>query len=281
MIDFVKAISNASDNGRRVRAVAEARPQPHFQDVLEDGGGDGDADCATGAAEGVGRRGDDGLVLVRDGGHEGEQGDGQHAAVAEAEEGEVDEGLPGGRGEGESGGEATREDEDSLDGGVEERVAACAAHDEACADGAERAAEGLRDEAHAGLGGGQAFDLEEDWTVKEERVDRHGGQPVCQAGGEDGAVEEEADGDDGFGCDAVFDIDEEGEGDERKGDGGEDEGVRPGDLVAAGVETYEEKNESDDQGCGAEEVDAFPGGFGCLLDGDLDDECDDNAGCDD
>lgn len=59
-----------------MREILELGLEFEVEDVLEDGGGDGDADCRAGAAESVGCGCDYGLVDVVDGGDEGEEGDG-------------------------------------------------------------------------------------------------------------------------------------------------------------------------------------------------------------
>lgn len=140
----------------------------------------------------------------------------------------------------------------------------------------------MGDQAGAGGGGGEGEDgLEVDGDVVEEGEDGHGDEPVCQTSGGDGLLGEETHGDDGLGGDAVFDVDEDKEGDEREGEGCEDERVRPGDEVAAGVETQEKEDEGDAEGEGAEEVDAADlGGVG-LFDGDFDSEVAQDAGEDD
>ena len=150
--------------------------------------------------------------------------------------------MPSRRSEGEGGDERAAEGEDAFDADVEEIVASCAAHHETDGQGAGGAADGLRDEAQAGLGGAHTFGLEVDGAVKEEGVDGHGGEPVCQTGREHGAVEQQADGDYGFRRDAVFDVDEQREENNGERERGEDEWRRPGDLVTAGVETEEEED---------------------------------------
>jgi len=138
--------------------------------------------------------------------------------------------------------ERAGEGKDALDADVEEVVAARAPHRETDAQGASGAADGLRDEAQAGLGGGHAFDLKVDGAVEEEGVKGHGGEPVGQTGRKHGAVEEQPDGDDGLGRDAVFDVDEQSEEDGGERESSQYEGGGPGDLVAAGVEAEEEQD---------------------------------------
>ncbi len=189
--------------------------------------------------------------------------------------------MPCWRREREGRDERAGEGKDALDTDVEEVVAARATHHETDAQGASGAADGLRDEAQAGLGGGHAFDLEVDGAVEEEGVEGHGGEPICQTGRKHGAVEEQTDGDDWLGRDAVFDVDEQSEEDGGERERDQHEGGRPGDLVAAGVKAEEEQDEGDDKRAGAEEVDAFPWRFRGYFDWHLDDEGDEDPGCDD
>ena len=64
--------------------------------------------------------------------------------------------------------------------------------------------------------------MEVDGDVVEQGKDGHCDEPVCQAGGGDGLLGEQAHGDDGFRGDAVFDVDEDEQGHEGQGEGGED-----------------------------------------------------------
>lgn len=66
----------------------------------------------------------------------------------------------------------------------------------------------MRDQACTGAGRGEAGHLVEERNVESYHVGYHGYEPVCEAGGCDGAVQEEADRDYGFGGEVEFDVDE-------------------------------------------------------------------------
>ena len=269
-LDLVEAVSHPGNNRRCVLAVPEPGPQFGFDDVLEDGRRDGDADGAARAAERVRGRGHDGLVGVVDGGDERDERDGQHAAVADAGAEEGDDGQPGRGVEGEGRDQGHAEEEDGLDARVERVVPAQPTHDDATPDGAEADADGLGDQPCAGLGGGEAAHLEVDGAVEEDAEGGHGEEPVCQARGEDGAVEEEAHGDDGLVGVVALDVDEDEEGDDREGEGGQDQGVRPWDDVASGVQAEEQQDQGGNQCEGAEPVDPSPSGPAGFSDRNLD-----------
>ncbi len=147
-------------------------------------------------------------MLVGDGGDESEERDGQHPAIAHAEKGEIHEGLPSGGGQSKCGDERAGQDKNAFHADVEEVVSSRAAHDKARAKRAHGTTQRLRDETYSGFGGGHSFGLEIYWSVEEHGIDGHGGKPVGQTGGEDGAIQEKANRNDGFGGDAVFDVDE-------------------------------------------------------------------------
>lgn len=143
-----------------------------------------------------------------DGGYQRDQSYGEHAPVRGAFHKEVDE-----RRDGRDVLVECREDErcggerEELDDDVEIPVFACPAHYEAAAEGAERCADCLGDEEGSGAGGGDvADDLKEDGAVVDQREGRHCHEPVCEAGGGDGLVGQEVNGNDGFRGDAGFSI---------------------------------------------------------------------------
>lgn len=75
-MQLVYVVSDALDLVGGAGEVPEARPELVLEDVLVDGGAHGDADGAADGAEGVGGRGDGGLVRVVDGREAGEEGHG-------------------------------------------------------------------------------------------------------------------------------------------------------------------------------------------------------------
>lgn len=168
------------------------------------------------------------------------------------------------------------------DDAVQEVVAACGAHDDACEEGAEGDAGGGGDKAGADAGRGQVLDYGEvDGAVVEDGEDGHCGEPVCEAGGGDGTVEEELHGNDGFAGDAGFGVDEEEEGEGAKREGNVDERVVPGNDVAAGIEAEEEKDERGGEGESTEEVDALDFGLVGFFNGYIDSDGGCDAGDDD
>lgn len=103
-VHFVDRIPDPPNDLFRAGQTAETAFQPVLEHVLEDGGGDCDADRAACAAERVGSGCDDGLVFVFDCGDEGDEADCEHAAVGDAAHEEVEErcdgvGVRGERGE--------------------------------------------------------------------------------------------------------------------------------------------------------------------------------------
>jgi len=67
-----------------VLAITQPGPQLIIKDILKDCRRDGDTDCAPGAAEGVGCRGDDCLPLVVHGRNQCQQGDCKHTCISQA-----------------------------------------------------------------------------------------------------------------------------------------------------------------------------------------------------
>ena len=72
-------------------------------------------------------------------------------------------------------------------------------------------------QSRSSLGCRQAFDLEVDWPVENEREDAHSLEPVCQAGGQHGPVEKKLDWYDRLRGVPTFDFNEDQEGDEGQG----------------------------------------------------------------
>lgn len=254
MVQLVKIIPDPADLLSGTRKGAESVPQLRLEDILVYDGGGRNAQGGADGSECVGGRGDDGLLRVVDGGDAGQEGDGQHGAVAGAGEEEGRVGHPARAVGVEGGDEGTAGDEGDEGGDAEAQVPARPLHEDAGADGADGDAQGAEEDAEAGLGGGVAEDLEVDGDVEGEDGVGHGTDQVGHAGGEDGPVDEEADGDDGLGV-AALPQDEADEQDQGEGQRGQDEGVGPGDEVPAGVEAEEQDDEEGHGQEGAEEVD--------------------------
>ena len=256
-LGVLHAIPDLGDDLRRTLPMPEPVPQLRLQQVLKDSRRDRDPDGGAGAAKRVGRRGDDGLVLVVDGGDEREQGNGQHARLAESRAEEGDERHPSGRVEREEDRDRVRRDHQRHDHHAEPVVDSERAHDEARGDGAQADTYGEGDEARACLRRAQALHLEVDRRVEDEREHGHGAEPVGEAGAEHGAVAHLFHREDGFGGDAGFDEDEECEDQPRQRQADVHEGMVPGDDVAARVEAEEQKDEGGDERESAQEVDAL------------------------
>lgn len=120
-----------------------------------------------------------------------------------------------------------------MDADAEVVVAACLAHNQACYDGAEEDPDGDGNQAKTGLGGGEAFDLKVDRAVEEDSEVGHAAEPVCHASGEDGAVQDEMERDDGFGGVVSFHVDEDGKEEQGQGQRYENKGMSPWDYVAS------------------------------------------------
>ena len=242
----------------------------HGEDVLKDGAGDGDADGTTSTAEGVARGRDDGLVLVLDGGDHGDERDGQHGAVAQAAGDEEDVGSPGGRVQVEGDVEARADDEQGHRHARQEVVAARRAHDEADAQRARRHGRRRGDEAQPRLRRAlRPRRLQVDRHVVQRDEHRHGREPVGEAGREHRPVPHKPHRDNRLRGHAVFDVDENQEGEEGEREDGEDEGVRPWELVAAAVEAEKEEDEGDDEDGRTEEVDSLQSRLVCFFDRDF------------
>lgn len=89
------------------------------------------------------------------------------------------------------------------------------------------------DQACTGTGGREAGYLVKERDVEGYHIIYHGSEPICQARGCDGAVEEEADGNYGFGGEIEFDVDEHRQSHTREREGHEHEWGIPGDDVPA------------------------------------------------
>lgn len=120
-----------------------------------------------------------------------------------------------------------------MDADAEVVVAACSTHDQPCYDGAEQDADGVGNEAKAGLGGGEAFNLEVDRAVEENGEVGHAAEPICHASSEDGAVQHEMKRDYGFGGVVFLHVNEDGKEEEGQGQRYENKGMSPWDDVTS------------------------------------------------
>ena len=269
----IQIISNPRNPLRRTVIISNPFPQPRAQQIRKGRAGHADADGAPGAAERVARAGDDGLVLVRDGRDEREQRDGEEAAVRDPREREGGERLPR-RALAVQDHEVQRRGEHvrGHERHVEAVVPARGAHDEAGAEGADGRAERAGDEARARGPRGVALDLEVDGRVVQVAEVRHAREPVAQARGRDGPVEQQPHGDDRLGGAPLLHVHEHPHCHSTQRQRHPDQRVAPGDDVSAGIQAQEQEHERRDQRRGARKIHAPDLRRVGLFDGDIDDE---------
>ena len=145
----------------------------------------------------------------------GEECGGKHTGVPGAGHQKGEHGLPCRRRQCESRQQNVSRSEYNLNKNIEYIILSRPAHDESNSHTPDSCAYRLRYQSYSSLGCRQAFDLKIDGSVEEERVKRHGYEPVRQAGGEHGPIEEKLDWYYRLGGVLAFDVDEEQEGDER------------------------------------------------------------------